>query len=262
MSLAVKQLSAGYTDTLVISGIDMEVTPGRICALMGRNGSGKTTLLRCINGILKPMSGSVSVMGNTIAGMNRKRIAGMISVVPQVSGSPFSFSCLDMVLMAGVSRIRAWGAPSGREKEKARAVLAETGIEKMAHRPFNTLSGGEKQLVMLARALFQDTPVMLLDEPNSHLDFPNQHHIMSLMLKLVKEKKKTAVISLHDPNLVHNYCDDVVLIHKGSIAAKGAVRSTLTDDVLQKVLGNNIQSDVTSKGQYVVTPKIKKSPVA
>jgi len=255
MNLVVDNISAGYGKTPVVSQINFSLGPGRICALMGRNGSGKTTLLRCINGILPLLAGKVSLMGKDINHLDRPQIAKRISVVPQVNFSPFSFSCTDMVMMAGAARIKAWSAPCESEKQKALTVMAETGIDHMAHRSFNSLSGGERQLVMLARGLFQDTPIMLLDEPNSHLDFANQHRIMALMQKLVKKRNISALITLHDPNLAHYYCDEVIMLKKGQVIAKGETQTTLTDEVLSRVLGDNIQCDITQKGFFVVTPK-------
>lgn len=251
----VENISAGYGGTPVITHISLRVGPGRICALMGRNGSGKTTLLRCVNGLLPYSEGRVTILGQDIKKLGRDKIARMISVVPQVSFTPFSFSCLDMVLMAGAARIKAWSAPCGKEKQKAMDAIAEIGIDHMAGRPFNTLSGGERQLVMLARGLFQDTPIMLLDEPNSHLDFANQHKIMALMQRLARKRKMTVLITLHDPNLTHYYCDDVILIHEGGVRAMGETGVTLTDEVLSCVLGDNIECDVTRKGVFVVIPK-------
>lgn len=255
MNLQVENISAGYGGIPVITHINLSVGPGRICALMGRNGSGKTTLLRCINGLLPFSEGKVTILGQDIKKLSRDKIARMISVVPQVSFSPFSFSCLDMVLMAGAARIKAWSAPSGKEKQKAMDAMAETGIDPMANRVFNTLSGGERQLVMLARGLFQDTPIMLLDEPNSHLDFANQHKIMVLMQRLARKRNMTVLVTLHDPNLTHYYCDDVILIHEGGVRAAGETGATLTDEVLSCVLGDNIECDVTKKGVFVVIPK-------
>lgn len=255
MNLSIENISAGYGGIPVISHIDLTVASGRICALMGRNGSGKTTLLRCINGLLPLLEGRVRVLDRDILDLGRDKIARMISVVPQVSVSPFSFSCLDMVLMAGAARIKAWSAPSEKEKQKALDAMAETGIGHMAKRAFNTLSGGERQLVMLARGLFQDTPIMLLDEPNSHLDFANQHKIMALMQSLARKRKMTVLVTLHDPNLTHYYCDDVILIHEGGVRARGETGKTLTDEVLSCVLGDNIECDVTRKGVFVVVPK-------
>jgi iron complex transport system ATP-binding protein len=227
MGLVVNNISMKYGKTPVFSNISLKLDSGTICGLMGRN----------------------------IRNMTRSKIAGLISVVPQINSSPFSFSCVDMVLMAGVSRIKSWSSPSKKERSKAEKVLEETGITHLAYRAFNSISGGEQQLVMLARALFQETPVMLLDEPNSHLDFVNQHRIMSLIKQLVKKRNIIVLITLHDPNLVNYYCDEVVLLKNGSIVASGKTKAIMTDNTLASVLGNNIQCDVTKKGICVVTPK-------
>ncbi len=255
MNLRVENISAGYGKNPVISLVNLTVAPGRICALMGRNGSGKTTLLRCINGLLPSSEGRIILMGRDIKKLSRDKIARMVGVVPQVSVTPFSFSCLDMVLMAGAARIKAWSAPSKRDHQKALGAMAETGIDHMAKRAFNTLSGGERQLVMLARGLFQDTPIMLLDEPNSHLDFANQHKIMALMQRLARKRNMTVLITLHDPNLAHYYCDDAILIHQGRVRAAGEIGVTLTNEVLSCVLGDDIECDVTKKGVFVAIPK-------
>jgi iron complex transport system ATP-binding protein len=132
--------------------------------------------------------------------------------------------------------------------------MAEVGIDHLAPQAFNAISGGERQLVMLARALFQETPIMLLDEPTAHLDFTNQHRIMALMRKLVKKRQMTVIITLHDPNLTYHYCDDVVLIHQGRVAAAGKTADTLTGDMLARVLGDNIRLDVTTGGVRVAVP--------
>ncbi|MEE4363212.1 MAG: ABC transporter ATP-binding protein [Desulfotignum sp.] len=255
MTLDIRHLTTGYGKNPVISDINMTAAAGRICVIMGRNGSGKTTLLRCINRVLPLMAGSIRIMGEDATQLARHHIAQKISVVPQAAFSPFAFSCLDMVLMAGAPRIRAWAAPSKKEICSAAAAMAETGIDHMKNQPFNAVSGGERQLVMLARALFQQTPIMLLDEPTAHLDFTNQHRIMALMHTLARKRKMTVVITLHDPNLSHYYCDDVVLIHQGRIAAAGTTADTLTDTVLTRVLGDNIQLDVTTKGVFVAVPR-------
>jgi len=254
MSLDIDNITAGYGKTTVLNDISLHVNHGCICALMGRNGSGKTTLLRCINAILKPVQGRVTVKGRDISGLTRTQIARLISVVPQSSHTAFPFSCREMILMSCANRIKPWEAPSSRESSKADVLLTELGVGCLADRPFNQLSGGERQLVMLARALFQDTPIMLLDEPNTHLDFSNQHAIMELMRDVVKKRGVTALITLHDPNLTLDYCDRVVMLKKGSVVAYGPTGDVMNDRILREVLGENIQIELTRKGRRVVTP--------
>jgi iron complex transport system ATP-binding protein len=232
------------------------VERGNICGLMGRNGSGKTTMLRCINAILRPMRGRVIAHGREVDILSRVEIARLISLVPQGLQTAFSFTCLEMILMGSAARTRAWSAPGKRETQKALEILEEVGIHALAPRPFNHLSGGERQLVMLSRALFQDAPIMLLDEPNSHLDFSNQHRMMGLMRKMVKKRGVTALISLHDPNLTLYYCDQVAMLKEGRIVAHGPTGDVMEDRMLQQVLGENIQTDLTVKGLQVVTPKM------
>ena len=134
------------------------------------------------------------------------------------------------------------------------------GVAHLAHRCFNQLSGGERQLVMLARALFQNTPIMLLDEPNAHLDFSNQHMMMELMRGVVKKRGATALISLHDPNLTLAYCDHVVMVKDGRIVAHGATGEIMQERILRDVLGENIRTDTTVTGLPVVTPRSLKTP--
>jgi iron complex transport system ATP-binding protein len=255
LSLVIENVTAGYDRTPVLKDVSLQVEDGHVCALMGRNGSGKTTLLRCVNAILRPRQGSVFANGKNVGSLSRTEIASLISLVPQSSHTAFSFSCLEMILMGSANRIKAWATPGKRETQKALEILNEVGIYALARRPFNQLSGGERQLVLLSRALFQDAPIMLLDEPNTHLDFPNQHRMMALMRELVKKREVTALISLHDPNLTLYYCDQVAMLKEGRIVTCGSVHEVMEDHILQQVLGENIQTDITLKGLPVVTPR-------
>jgi iron complex transport system ATP-binding protein len=255
MPVRVEGLTAGYGNIKVLHDISVEIGSGRICALIGRNGSGKTTLMRCINGILKPSKGSISVSGREIRQMKRDEVARLISLVPQGNYSPFQFSCLEMVLMGGASRIKPWSAPCAKEKRRAQEICREVGVADLVDRPFNCLSGGQKQLIMLARALHQDSPVMLLDEPNAHLDFPNQHRMMGMMRRFVKERGVTALITLHDPNLALQYSDDVVMLKDGRVVAAGPTELLLDDVHLHELFGAEIMVERTVSGTPVVVPR-------
>lgn len=256
MTVQINGLTAGYDGkSPVLKEINIEIGGGHICGLLGRNGSGKTTLMRCINAILRPMHGQVLVMDKDVAFLSRTSIARLISFVPQSSYTVFSFSCLEMVLMGCVSRLKLWASPGPAEITKARQVFEEVGIAELTDMSFNHLSGGQQQLVMLARALYQEAPVMLLDEPSSHLDFCNQHKVMSLMRQIVKLHGATALITLHDPNLALHYCDEVVMLHQGEVIANGPTGETLNNANLRRVFGDNIQTDTTSSGFQVVVPQ-------
>lgn len=255
MSVRLEGLEAGYGKIRVLHDISVEAGAGRICALIGHNGSGKTTLMRCINGIIKPSRGKVIVAGVDISGLGRDRIARLVSLVPQGGQAPFRFTSVEMILMGGATRVRPWAAPSTHERHQALEVSREVGISDLENIPFNQLSGGQQQLVMLARALHQNSPVMLLDEPNSHLDFSNQHRMMVLMRKVVKERGATALISLHDPNLALHYADDVVMLGMGKVIAAGPAGEFLDDLHLRAAIGENLMLDRTVTGRRVVVPR-------
>ena len=253
--LQVDNLTAGYGKDPVIRDIDLTIPEGCICALIGQNGSGKTTLMRCINAVLKPVKGRVTVRGKVIGRLKRMEIARLISVVPQTNDVAFPFSCLEMILMGGAARLRAWSSPGAEEELRARKIAVEMGFSDLLKRSFNRLSGGQKQLVMLARALYQDTPVMLLDEPNAHLDFCNQHRIMAFFQEATRRRRATALVTLHDPNLALNYCDNVILLGEGRVIAQGPTAKVMDDEMLKEVLGENIRIDTTARGLQVVVPR-------
>jgi len=255
MSVEINGLTAGYGSVSVLHDISVEIGAGRICALIGHNGSGKTTLMRCINGLLKPSKGKITVSGRDISRMRRNEMARLISLVPQGGHSPFQFSSLEMVLMGGATRVKPWASPCAVERRLAADVCREVGVAELADTPFNTLSGGQKQLVMLARALYQNAPVMLLDEPNSHLDFSNQHKTMGLMRRFVKERGVTALISLHDPNLALSYADDAVMLKQGRVVAAGPAAEVMDDEHLREAIGGNLMLDRTVSGVRVVVPR-------
>ena len=254
-TIQIEHLTAGYGQESVLSELGLTIRESRISALIGRNGSGKTTLMRCINGVLKPTAGRIVVKGKDVSHLSREETARLISVVHQTSFSPFSFSVLEMILMGGASRLRSWVSPGKEERRRAAEICGEVGIADLLRTPFNHLSGGQRQLVMLGRALFQETPVMLLDEPNSHLDFCNEHRIMNLIVRTARQRNMTALITLHDPNLALLYCDEVVLLKGGRVIAQGPTLEIMTDQLLRQVLGDNVRIDTTVGGLRVVVPQ-------
>lgn len=256
MAVRIDHLVAGYDrDKPVLKEVNIGIEKGCVCALLGCNGSGKTTLLRCVNALIRPMQGQVLVQGRRVSNLKRVEIARLISVVPQSTFSSFSFSCLDIVLMGEMTRLKIWSTPGSDACSRALEVCEEVGISHLVNRSFNELSGGERQLVLLARALFQDAPVMLLDEPNSHLDFSNQHRMMKLVRQIVKLRGVTVLVTLHDPNLTLLYCDEVIMLKKGRVVTRGPVNEVINDVNLTLVYGDNIRIDRTTSGLPVVVPE-------
>jgi iron complex transport system ATP-binding protein len=258
MSIKVKNLTAGYGEKIILNNINLHIKKGSMCALLGKNGSGKTTLFRCINNSIKPKSGDILVENENILELKHSKIAKLISMVPQKTHSVFSYSVLDMVLMGEGARLKSWQAPKEEAYVRATKALGEIGIAHLKEQYYNELSGGEQQLVLLARAIMQDTPVMLLDEPISHLDFYNQYKVMDIMKEITSKKGVTVVIILHDPNVAVNYCDDVVMMDRGRIIGSGKMTEMFNDYNLRRLYGEIITTDYTSMGYQVAVPDIKK----
>ena len=252
--LNVRNLSFGYGNRPVLHDITFSVERGTICGLLGPNASGKTTLLKCIDGVFTPKEGSVSVEGDNVNRLGRRDVAKLMAVVPQQTMVVFSFTALQMVVMGRAARLTRFRLPSIRDYNEAEAALDGLGIADLAGRFFNELSGGEKQLVLLARALFQNTHILLLDEPTSHLDFKNQFMLMDVIRDVTKKKHLATLISLHDPNLAARYCDRMVMLKAGRLYKEGSRDAVFEQDTLEQVYGMKVRVENASEGTLVVVP--------
>lgn len=212
----------------VLDGVSLDVSRGTIVGLLGPNGSGKTTLLRVIGGVLAPQSGQVLIDGRPIEQLTRRDVARRIAVVPQETRSTFDFSVMDMVLMGRYPHLGPFELEGARDQEIARDALHATGTGGLAARSFGTLSGGEKQRVVIAGALAQASDILLLDEPTAALDLRYQFEIASLLRTLNAERATTMIVSTHDLNLAAALCTQVVLLRQGSVIAHGSTAQTLT----------------------------------
>jgi iron complex transport system ATP-binding protein len=212
----------------VLDGVSLEVGRGSVVGLLGPNGSGKTTLLRILAGVLQPQSGTVTIDRRPIAQMTRRDLARRVAVVPQETHSTFDFSVMDMVLMGRYPHLGAFELEGPGDQAIARDALAATGTEALETRPFGTLSGGEKQRVVIASALAQASDMLLLDEPTAALDLGYQFEITALLRRLNAERGTTMIVSTHDLNLAAALCERVVLLKQGRVVAHGATEATLT----------------------------------
>lgn len=220
-----------YEKQWVLQDITLELGKG-LHALVGRNGSGKTTLLRVVAGLLTPQRGGVVVCGERIAVLPRRRIASLVALLPQEQNPSLCYRVLEMVLMGGARRHGFFGSPSAVEYERARAVLESLGITELAEKSWNAVSGGQRRLVLLARALFQDAKVLLLDEPTSHLDTPNRLILMRLLRRIVEEHELCVLFSTHDPNETLLWADTAILLDGGRLHAYGSPDDVLSPKML------------------------------
>ena len=253
-TLTVHDLSFDYPNRPVLQDIDFSVSPGSICGLLGPNASGKTTLFKCMNGILAPHKGHVAIAGRQISELSRQAIAGLMAVVPQHTAVAFSFTGLQMVVMGKAAGLKAWEKPGPKDVYKAKCAMDELEISHLAQRPYNELSGGEKQMVLLARAIFQDPLALLLDEPTAPLDFRNQHRIMEMVCELTHRKKLITVVSLHDPNLAARYCSQMVMLKQGRVYGQGTADQVFTAEALTRVYGIDVDIAENSHGKYLFIP--------
>lgn len=252
--VVVENVGFSYREKKILDHISFQVNRGQICGLLGPNGSGKTTLLKCINGILKPDTGSIRIHDRELAGLPREAIAKWIAVVPQELKVVFSFTVMQIVLMGGSGRFGISSIPKMQDREEAGAVLEELGIGHLAHRRFNELSGGEKQMVLIARALFQKADILLLDEPISHLDFKRQHLIMGLIKKIAASRNLSPVITLHDPNIAARYCDRLIMLNKGRILHQGTRNDIFQAKTLESIYDMRIRIEHTTTGKPFALP--------
>lgn len=247
-------LHSGYNGAAVLEGVSFDLPSGSFVGVIGPNGSGKTTLLRAIARALPPKKGTVTLDGADIYSIPARDFARRVAVVPQETLVAFDFTVLEITLMGRSPRLGRFAVESPTDVQIAMDALRRTGTESLADRSINALSGGERQRVMVARALAQEPEVLLLDEPTSHLDINFQFEIMDLVKSLSRERGLTVLAVLHDLNLAGHYCEQLLLIGQGRIAASGPPEDVITADNVRKVYGAEVwvRSHPTTHRPYVI----------
>jgi iron complex transport system ATP-binding protein len=229
--LRIENLSVSYNSREILHGISLSVQSGEILALIGPNGAGKSTLIRAASGVV-PFSGQVRTNGDTFHALTPIQRAKYIAVVPQAILLPPAFTVWETVLMGRTPHLGFLGQTSRADEELARRSLERVHADSLAERRVGELSGGESQRVLLARALCQSTPILLLDEPTAHLDLQYQVSLLELVRKLVREDNLAVLVALHDLNLAARYADRVALMVAGKITALGSPREVLTPELI------------------------------
>ena len=231
MKLEGKNLEALLGGAQILKGVSLEAEGRELVGVIGPNGSGKSTLLKCLYRVLRPSSGAVWLDGRELENISRKQSARSMAVVAQHNDLSFEFTVQEMVLMGRSPHKRLLERDSGTDLAIAEKALAQVGLEHLAQRPFSSLSGGERQRVILARALAQQAPILILDEPNNHLDIKFQLQLMELLRSL----PCTVVAALHDLNLAAMYCDRLYVMKDGQVAGQGKPEEVLTPQLIRQV---------------------------
>lgn len=235
MSLVeIKNISAGYSKEMVVENISFEIGQGEIVGLLGVNGSGKSTFVKALCNILSH-NGDVIIDGKNTTGLKAKALANLISYIPQHSGISLDMSVLDVVMMGFNPKLKLLENPGKAMKEKASEVLTMVGLGEKLYNNYMMLSEGQKQLVILARALISDGTLLIMDEPESALDFSVRYRMMSIIKGWIKDGGKSGIITLHDTSLALNYCDRLILLKDKKIAGIIDTKSDTIEEIESKL---------------------------
>jgi iron complex transport system ATP-binding protein len=240
--LRLETVTCAYGGAAILRDVSVEVAAGEVVGLVGPNGSGKTTLVRAVSRALRPLAGLVRVSGRDPYAITAREAARLVAVVPQDVAPAFSFTVLEMVLMGRTPYLSALGKGGSEDWRRARAAMVATEVQHLADRPVEELSGGERRRVSLAQALAQDAPLLLLDEPTTHLDMRHVMEVLAIVRHLAEQEGKAVLAIHHDLNLASSTCDRLVALHRGQVVATGPPEAVVTAELLRTVYG--VQAEV------------------
>ncbi|MCA0278409.1 MAG: ABC transporter ATP-binding protein [Proteobacteria bacterium] len=256
MMLQATDLAFGYGRVKIGHGVTLSVDRGEVLCLLGPNGCGKTTLFKTLLGLLPRQGGRLELNGKDIATFSRSQFARHIAYVPQATGAYFPFSVFDVVLMGRASRIDTFASPTMADRAITQDALAALGIGHLAARPFTDISGGEKQMTLIARALAQEPELIVMDEPTASLDFGNQARVLSRISSFAGSGM-AVVISTHDPSHAFACASRVALMQAGALIAIGKPQDVLTSEALQALYGVGVAvAYLEQAGRHVCTPTL------
>ena len=237
MKLTVNDLSYTYRGGhTALQNVSFTARQGELLSVLGPNGAGKSTLFRCILGGLPDYGGAILLDGQDARTLDQRALAAHIAYIPQIHRPTFGYSVLDTALMGLTRQLSPFRSPSAAQEEQAMAALERMGVAQLARRSFSELSGGEQQLVLIARALCQQADILVMDEPTSSLDYGNQLRVLRCVKELAR-RGYTVILSTHDPQHALRFSRRVLALQGGRVAAEGDTRSVLTPDLIRQLYG-------------------------
>lgn len=242
-------LDLAYLDQVIVEGLHLEISPGKVTALVGRNGSGKSTILKALARLLRPKSGTVYLDGKSIFSQPTREVARSLAILPQAPDAPEGLTVEGLVWHGRYPHQKILGGRTEEDHRMVKWALQVTGTQELANRPLSALSGGQRQRVWIAMALAQGTELLLLDEPTTYLDMAHQLEVLELLKKLNQEENRTIVMVVHDLNHAARYADHMIAVLKGKVVEEGAPNEVLTPEMLEKVFG--------VKGHVILDPETK-----
>lgn len=251
MGIEISNLSFGYDDDYILKNVNLSINKGYVYILLGKNGVGKTTLMKLILGIKDFSSGEIHIDERNLKTMKRAGISKKIAYVPQSADSKVDMKVIDYVLSGRNPYVGLFDKPTQKDYHLSESALKESGAYHLRDKQFGNLSGGEKQLVLLSRAICQDTDYIVLDEPVANLDIKNQHDVFEILNRLANEKGKGIILSVHNPNLAYKFSDFAIMLSESRVLGAGTVEEVMNESMLKKVYDMDFQL-IKHNGQNLI----------